>query len=173
MGVYIKKNLNWSAHIKELSLQLAKCCSLLYQLREYVTTETLHMLYYSFAYSRIQYGITIWGTASQNQVHEIEVRLNNIIRTITCSKKFMHKLFNNKLPGIFQNSFTKIGNIYNYETRNNITSNYYLSHASKKAGHNKLEYRGVKIWNEIDANLKKLPLYTFNKQYKNALLSTY
>ena len=29
-------------------------------------------------------------TASQNQVHEIEVRLNNIIRTITCSKKFVH-----------------------------------------------------------------------------------
>ena len=74
LGVHIDENLNWSAHIKELSLQLAKCCSLLYQLREYVTTETLHMLYYSFAYSRIQYGITMWGTASQNQVHEIEVR---------------------------------------------------------------------------------------------------
>ena len=87
--------------------------------------------------------------------------------------KFMHKLFNNKLPEMFQNSFTKIGNVHNYETRNNITANYYLPHTSKKAGHNKLEYRGVKLWNEIDVNLKKLPLYTFNKQYKNALLSTY
>ena len=36
---------------------------------------------------------------------------------------------------------------------------------------NKLEHRGVKLWNEIDINLKKLPLYTFNKQYKNALLA--
>ena len=190
LGVYIDKNLNWLVHIKELSLQFAKCCSLLYQLCEYVTTETLHMLYYSFAFNRIQYGITIWGTASQNQVHEIEVRLNNIIRTITCSKKFahvtelykklnflkvkdvyklelakfMHKLFNNKLPELFQNSFTKIGNVHNYETRNNITANYYLPRAVKKAGHNKLEYCSVKIWNEIDANLKKLPLNTFNKQ---------
>ena len=103
------------------------------------------MLYYSFAYSRIQYGITIWGTASQNQVHEIEVRLNNIIRTITCSKKFAHvtklykklnflkikdvyklelakfmdKLFNNtrKLSEMFQNSCTKIRNVHHYETR--------------------------------------------------------
>ena len=148
------------------------------------------MLYYSFAFSRIQYGITIWGTASQNQVHEIEVRLNNIIRTITCSKKFahvtelykklnflkvkdvyklelakfMHKLFNNKLPELFQNSFTKIGNVHNYETRNNITANYYLPRAVKKAGRNKLEYCSVKVWNKIDANLKKLPLNTFNKQ---------
>ena len=57
--------------------------------------------------------------------------------------KFMHKLFNNKLPEIFQNSFTKIVNVHNYETRNNITVNYYLPHASKKAGHNKLEYIAV------------------------------
>ena len=85
----------------------------------------------------------------------------------------MHEVFNNKLPEIFQNSFTKIGNVYNYETRNNVTANYYLLGTSKQAGHNKLEYRGVKLWNGIDANFKKLPLYTFNKQYKNALLSTY
>ena len=37
LGVHIDENVNWSAHIKELSLQLAKCCSLLYQLSEYVT----------------------------------------------------------------------------------------------------------------------------------------
>ena len=37
--------------------------------------------------------------------------------------KFMHKLFNNKLPEMFQNSFTKIVNVQNYETRNNITAN--------------------------------------------------
>ena len=73
---------------------------------------------------------------------------------------------------MFQNSFTKIGNVHNYKTKN-ITANYYLSRASKKAGHNKLEYHSVKLWNEIDVNLKKLPLYTFNKQYKNALLSTF
>ena len=28
LGVHINENLNWSAHIKKLSLQLAKCCSL-------------------------------------------------------------------------------------------------------------------------------------------------
>ena len=54
-----------------------------------------------------------------------------------------------------------------------VTANCCLPRASKKAGHNKLEYRAVKLWNEIDANLKKLSLYTFNKQYKNALLSIY
>ena len=87
--------------------------------------------------------------------------------------KSIHKLFHNKLPEMFQNSFTKIGSVRSYKKKNNITANYYLPRASKKAGHNKLEYRGVKLWNKINVNLKKLPLYTFNKQYKNALLSTY
>ena len=66
LGVHVDKNLNWSAHIRELSLQLAKCCSLLYQLREYVTTETLHMLYYSL------------HTAVSNIVLPYGVRLHKI-----------------------------------------------------------------------------------------------
>ena len=50
--------LNWSAHAQYLSLQLAKCCSMLYQVRGYVTEQILIMFYHSFACSRISYGIT-------------------------------------------------------------------------------------------------------------------
>ena len=47
------------------------------------------MLYYSFVYKRITYGITAWGTASRNFLREVEVKQNNIIRTITWNKKFL------------------------------------------------------------------------------------
>ena len=63
---------------------------MLYQIRDYVTEHTLNMLYYSFAYSILNYGIIVWGTATQNQLHEINVRMNNIVRTITWNKKFSH-----------------------------------------------------------------------------------
>jgi len=43
----------------------------------------MNMIYYAFTYSRVQYGITIWGTAAKTKLREIEVRLNNIVRTIT------------------------------------------------------------------------------------------
>ena len=46
------------------------------------------MLYYSFAYSCVNYGIATWGTADQSKKHEIEIKMNNIVRTITWSKKF-------------------------------------------------------------------------------------
>ena len=73
----------------------------------------------------------------------IEVKLNNIVRTITTSKKFshvtflhkklnflklkdvcksepakfMHKLFHNKLPNVFKTKLIKLINIHSHETR--------------------------------------------------------
>ena len=41
------------------------------------------MLYYSLIYSRIQYGIVTWGTANKTLMQELNVKLNNIVRTIT------------------------------------------------------------------------------------------
>ena len=90
LGVWFDDRLNWSAHIQDLSLQLAKYSNMLYHIRDFVTDSTLAMLYYSFVYSRITYGITAWGTASRNFLREVEVGQNNIIRTITWNKKFSH-----------------------------------------------------------------------------------
>ena len=92
------------------------------------------MLYYSLVYSCVNFGITIWGKADQSKKNEIEVKMNNIVRTITWNKKFthishlhknlnllklndiyklelanfMHKLYNNNLPIVFQNRFANI-----------------------------------------------------------------
>ena len=49
LGLLIDDKLNWSTHAQYLSLQLAKCYSMLYQVRGYATAQTLTMLYHSFA----------------------------------------------------------------------------------------------------------------------------
>ena len=90
LGVWFDDKLNWSAHIQDLSLQLAKCSNMLYHICDFVTDSTLAMLYHSFVYNTITYGITAWGTASRNFLREVEVKQNNIIRTITWNKKFSH-----------------------------------------------------------------------------------
>ena len=43
LGLLIDNKLNWFAYAKYLTLQLAKCCSMLYQVRGYVTEQTLIM----------------------------------------------------------------------------------------------------------------------------------
>ena len=88
------------------------------------------MLYYGFEYSRLQYGITICGTALKTRKHNTEVQQNNTHITAHNKKfslvthlyeklnilklkdiyklelaKFMHKVYNNKLPQFLQNRF--------------------------------------------------------------------
>ena len=121
---------------------------MVYHIRNFVNAHALVMLYYSFVYSCLTYGITFWGTTAQNQLREIEVKLNNIIRTKKCScvsqlckklgllklhsvyklelAKFIHKLFKNKLPKLCIYNFTTIDKIHDYATRKPNRSNYFL-----------------------------------------------
>ena len=164
-----------------------------------MTDDTLCMLYYSLVYSHLIYGIRAWGTAHQRKLHEIEVKLNNIVRTITKNKKFshvtflyknlnflklkdvyklelakfMHKLFQYKLPNVFKTKFIKLINVHSHETRKSNQSNYFLSRVNKIACQHKLNYREVKLWNEIKDELKNKSFNQFKKQIKNLLIYTY
>ena len=62
---------------------------MLCHIRDFVNAHALVMVHYSFVYSRLTYSITAWGTAAQNQLREIEVKLNNITRTMTGTKIFL------------------------------------------------------------------------------------
>ena len=172
---------------------------MLYHIRDFVNDQTLVMLYYSFAYSRLTYGITAWGTAAQNQLHKIEVKLNNIVRTLTWNTKFSYvtklykkldfqklhdeyklelakltrKLFNNKLPRSCYYDFSTIEKIHDYETRRPSRSNYFLLRVSKSAGQKKVEFRGAKLWNEISENLKNKLFNSFKQQFKENLIREY
>ena len=68
--------------------------------------------------------------------------------------EFMHKLYNINLPIAFQNRFTKLEKIHTYVIRGSNKSNYFLYRVNKTVGQNKLEYRGVKLWNQISEKLK-------------------
>ena len=74
LDVWFDDKLNWSAHIEKLSLQLARCCNMIYHISDFVNAHAQVMLCYSFVYSRLSYGITAWGTAAQNQLREIKVK---------------------------------------------------------------------------------------------------
>ena len=85
----------------------------------------------------------------------------------------MHKLFHYKHPNVFKTKFIKLINVHSHETRKSNQSNYFLSRVNKIACQHKLNYREVKLWNEIKDELKNKSFNQFKKQIKNWLIYTY
>ena len=145
LGVIFDDKLCWANHIDNLSNQLARCSGLFCRLRNYVPRKTLCLLYYNLVYSRIQYGILTWGTATK-QIKKIELRLNRIVRIATFSPiytpintmykqlnilkisdiyhlefgKFMYQLYSDRLPAVFVQLFKKIKKIHSHNTRQTV-----------------------------------------------------
>ena len=76
-------------------------------------------------------------------------------------------------PLLFQNRLAKIEKIHAYVTRGAYKSNYFLSRVNKTVGQNKLDYRGVKLWNQISKKLKCKFFNLFKKLYEEFLLSAH
>ena len=72
------------------------------------------------------------------------------------------------MPLSFQQQFNKIEVVHSHQTRKLTTFNYFLPPASKTAGQKKKEFRGTKLWNEIDEDIKHKTLKCFKiKLYLN------
>ena len=87
--------------------------------------------------------------------------------------KFMHKLLHNKLSNVLKTKFIKVVNSQNHETRRPNQLNYFLPCVNKSAFQNKLDYRGVKLWNKIKDELKTKSLNLLKKQFKKLLMNNY
>ena len=171
LGLYIDDCLKWSSHVHHLSLHLARYTGLIYRIRDFVPLQTLCMLYYSLIYSRIQYGLLVWGTAAKSQLNELMIRLNNVIRTITYSSKycpmtvryktlnflklsgiyklelgkFMYQLHHVELPEMLYDSLVKIDEVHNHNTRQLQKQVYYKPSIRKCIASELIIHRGSKL----------------------------
>ena len=190
LGIYIDENLNWACHILHLSLQLARYCGLIYRIRRFLNRKTLCTIYYSLIYSRIQYGIVTWGTANKTVLQELNVKLNNIVRTITyCSKycpvtglykllnffklddiyrfelaKFMYKLHHKKFKTALNDCFVDITNIHSHNTRTKQNLVYFKPRVQTSTGKKSLTYRGIDLWEKIKPEAKELSWVSLKKK---------
>ena len=72
----------------------------------------------------------------------------------------MHQLYNNKIPFLFQDKFTKLEKIDSRKMRKPSSFNFFLPRVLKNAGQTKTEFR-VKLWNSLDENLKSKSFILF------------
>lgn len=156
------------------------------------------MLYFSFIYPHLLYGIEIYANCSHTTLQSLHVLNNRILRVLLNKPVrspvnelyinfdtlplhllfekqvliFVHKcLFNNQvLPEIFHNYFNRRYMIHEHNTRKK--SNLNIPIVSTNIGQRRMTCIGAKLWNNLPEDLKICSyINMFKKSIKNLLSS--
>ena len=65
LGLWLDDDLKFYTHIQHLETHLAKYTGMFYRIRSYLKIDAMITLFYSFIYSKLQYGILTWGSAKK------------------------------------------------------------------------------------------------------------
>ena len=82
LGVTLDENLNWHMHIKELEKTLIKISNSFKIIKHKVPDKNKLMLYYAYIYSKIQYGIEVFGSASNTVLKRIQTKQNTALKIL-------------------------------------------------------------------------------------------
>jgi hypothetical protein len=169
LGITMDNSLSWKNHTDGLMVKLNKAFYAIRSLRPFVSYESLRMIYYSYFYSVMLYGIIFWGTSSHNNnVFKLQ---KWIIRIITNSRNrdSCRDLFKklNILPFYSQYIFSLLifvidnislfksnSELYEINTRNK--NNVHPSRLRLSIYGNGVYYMGIKAFNHQPSYIKKL-----------------
>ena len=192
-------SLNWKEHIKQLSKKISRGIGLLSKLRHYVSKCILIQLYYSLIYPFLTYGVIIWANTYASTLKPIITLLKKAIRIMTFSKYDDHtsplfknlnilkfsdctyyhnsllhfKFHSNMLPTAFKEFFVLTSTRHKYNTRLASNSLYHIPPVRTNYGKFNIRFNVAIIWNNIDESFKRLGLFRFKREIKNARIASY
>ena len=173
-----------------------KYSGIFYQVRSYLSSHSLNLIYYSLVYSAISYGIIIWGNAPKTYLNKLFIAQKRIVRTIKFRKKYDHtnddfyilqflkikdiviyfaSIFVYKsINGLCypSNYFQSVDHNHQYFLRNN--SNLRSDFTGSTHGQSSPNYYCTAIWNNFPLNIRNSPsLSPFKRATKCYLLNRY
>jgi len=193
LGVTLDEHLTWNEHIIDLCNKLKRHFKTFYCIRRYLNKKQVKSIYYALIYSRIKYGITVYGSANKNMIAKIQTLQNKLLKVLmaknyrystnslhnelgilkvsniakTNTVTFIHNYFHDKLPKVFKNYFTVFSEVHNINTRGS-TNNIIIANHKTNFGHSTMKIKGAKLLNNIDADTKKAKeCETIQKTAKN------
>ena len=186
LGLHIDDRLNYNGHLIDLSKKLSRIKGLLLKLSSYVPAHIVRQIYFALFYSRMVYGISVWGGSNITYVN----RIININRAaLTTFRNRLPDSIPNPLPfdKIYQynclNSFHKYKNDVNFDyfnskicnltpvhdhvTRFAINNCYLLPVILKTVGQKQFFFNAIKQWNSLPQELKNIPTTdNFKREFK-------
>ena len=198
LGLIIDEHLSWDKHVQSLCSKLTRNFHLFYNLRNLLPNHLKRQLYYALVYSRVQYGIEVYGSCSKNRIKRIQTMQNKLLkvlfkrplRTSTNELHSDYKLL--KVKDIFKMNILKfvfnavkkrsIKQFHNFYQSRRYTHNHdtrqkhLLSVKRPKTAHgdNMIVQTGAILWNSLDPTIHMTKsINIFKKSVTNYFLSNY
>ena len=188
LGLTLDETLNWNEHVNELCKSLIKYFVIFNHIKYKITPVVVRQLYYAFIYSRIKYGIELYGSSSASNMNKVQVIQNKLLKMVLKLDRLMptndlhknikilkiddiHKcntlglvneMVSDRCPAIFRNYFEIKENSYDLRTRDQLT----IPLTRLNLGQHAVRVKGASLWNKID---KSLLNYRFKKTLKQHL----
>ena len=89
LGIILDEHLTWNQHINDLCNKLRSLFHIFYNIRRYLSKENIKTLYYTLVYSRIKYGLSVYGHAGVTKLNKIQFLQNQLLKVLS-NKKFRH-----------------------------------------------------------------------------------
>ena len=82
LGMYIDEGFTWQKHVSYLHKSLLKYYGIFNRIKYFVNKSITRQLYFAFVYSRIKYGIEVYGSCAQELIQKLQVVQNGLLKLL-------------------------------------------------------------------------------------------
>jgi hypothetical protein len=198
LGVEVDSYLTWDKNVNNVCSKLGSRIAMTQRLSSYLPNIYRNCVYYSFVQPYIDYGLSIWGNTTFENINRIQRLQNRVARimshefnynipgcTIVKDLKWqdivtrrnyltcilMYKCINGSAPNYLSDNITHADTVHDHITRHSDRGNLYLPLPHTEYFKKSFQYVGPKLWNDIPPNIQNADnLYLFKRQLKHFLI---
>ena len=183
LELIIDSNLDYKQHINMLECKVGRAIGIFYKLKNTFTQIILKQPNFALIHPLLLYGIITWGSTFSTHLHRLQIFQNKAVRAVVGAHYhdsakpilanleifqiddlfkfeiaiFVFKWNRNSVPISFSNFFKKTSDASKLITRQSSkSSNLYIPRYKSNRLQRSIKYQGVKVWNSIPENIKKL-----------------
>ena len=177
LGIFLDEHLTWHEHIKYVHKSLLKYYGIFNKIKLFITKNIARQLYFAFVFSKIKYGIEVYGACSNEQLHRLQVVQSGLLKLLLKFNRrtdtdflhkhirllkvkdiyrqqllcFLSKCTHNRLPDAFNDYFIQRPTAYT--TRN--PEDLEVTYGRTNFGLLTVKNKAARLWNSIPLELKE------------------
>ena len=175
LGMHVDSNLNWKTHANALIKSLQRYLGIFYRIKQFISPNTMIMLYNALINSKLSYCLECWGTTTAETRNKILLIQKKLVRHIYNAHYLSHtaplftqariltinKLYTLKLAVLahlkyYQSANTENDPSHQHFTRYSLSSSLYSNKCQSNFGQKNVNNASIRVWNQLPMDLRKI-----------------